>query len=67
MTAKRSTADELRELRELRELAIRLSWNLVADEDECTCAPAEIDMLDECPLCHAQRVLGDDFPREFGK
>lgn len=22
---------------------------------------------DECPLCHAQRVLGDDFPREIEK
>lgn len=43
--------------RALRDLAIRLAWILIADDSECTCA-----LGDECPLCHAKRVLGRDMP-----
>lgn len=52
--------EAVREFNDVRALAIRLAWNLVADESECTCEPG-----DECPLCHAKRALGDDFPREY--
>lgn len=43
-----------------RALAIRLAWNLIADDSECTCYPG-----DECPLCHAKRVLGPDMPSDY--
>lgn len=37
----------------LQRALIRLLWDSVADDDECTCAPK-----DRCPQCEATLALG---------
>lgn len=44
-------------IHDLRRLAVRLAWMAFEDGADCTCCPG-----DECPVCHALRVLGDDCP-----
>lgn len=43
----------------LRRALIRLLWNSVADDADCTCCPAtEHNSADRCPECEAMAALG---------